>query len=173
MRRYTWMMVMEYSGMSIQPHKAIVGANAFAHESGIHQDGMLKNKLTYEIIAPETIGIKRAESDVGVVMGKHSGRHALKTKLAALGYSMEAAELDEVFVRFKLVAEQKTGWGGAQAESPGLQATSLFFSKFGLEVYVGSVGHGVQWDTVNEYHVVPVHHAICEYTTIHCTPLQW
>ena len=65
-------MVKEFSGMAVQPHKAIVGANAFAHESGIHQDGMLKNKKTYEIIAPETIGYFRGENDVGVVMGKHS-----------------------------------------------------------------------------------------------------
>eukprot|EP00227_Mantoniella_beaufortii_P012297 CAMPEP_0197594832 /NCGR_PEP_ID=MMETSP1326-20131121/21516_1 /TAXON_ID=1155430 /ORGANISM="Genus nov. species nov., Strain RCC2288" /LENGTH=653 /DNA_ID=CAMNT_0043161085 /DNA_START=60 /DNA_END=2021 /DNA_ORIENTATION=- len=102
-------MVREYSGMAVQPHKAIVGANAFAHESGIHQDGMLKNKLTYEIIAPETIGYFRGDGDVGVVMGKHSGRHALKSKLKQLGYPLEGEALDEVFNRFKLVAEQKTG----------------------------------------------------------------
>lgn len=102
-------MVKDFSGMSVQPHKAIVGANAFAHESGIHQDGMLKNKLTYEIIAPETIGYFRGENDVGVVMGKHSGRHALKSKLTQLGYPLEGEALDEVFNRFKLVAEQKTG----------------------------------------------------------------
>ena len=102
-------MVKNYSGMAIQPHKAIVGANAFAHESGIHQDGMLKNKLTYEIIAPEQIGYFRGENDVGVVMGKHSGRHALSSKLKQLGVPMEGDALDEVFNRFKLVAEQKTG----------------------------------------------------------------
>ena len=81
-------MVKTYSGMAIQPHKAIVGANAFAHESGIHQDGMLKNKLTYEIIAPEQIGYFRGEDDCGVVMGKHSGRHALSSKLNQLGDSV-------------------------------------------------------------------------------------
>ena len=102
-------MVKDYSGMSVQPHKAIVGANAFAHESGIHQDGMLKNAKTYEIIAPEEIGYFRAEGDVGVVMGKHSGRHALKSKLSLLGFQLEGDALDEVFNRFKLVAEQKTG----------------------------------------------------------------
>ena len=105
-------MVREYSGMSVQPHKAIVGANAFAHESGIHQDGMLKNKQTYEIIAPETIGYFRGEGDVGVVMGKHSGRHALKSKLMQLGFPLEGDELNEMFDRFKLVAEQKTGGVG-------------------------------------------------------------
>ena len=102
-------MVKEFSGMSVQPHKAIVGANAFAHESGIHQDGMLKNKKTYEIIAPEEIGYFRGEGDVGVVMGKHSGRHALSSKLAQLGIPKEGDELNEIFERFKLVAEQKTG----------------------------------------------------------------
>ena len=71
--------------------------------------GMLKNKKTYEIIAPETIGYFRGENDVGVVMGKHSGRHALKSKLGLLGFSLEGDALDEVFNRFKLVAEQKTG----------------------------------------------------------------
>ena len=102
-------MVKNFSGMAIQPHKAIVGANAFAHESGIHQDGMLKNKLTYEIIAPETIGYFRGDNDVGVVMGKHSGRHALSSKLKQLGVPMEGAELDAMFTRFKLVAETKLG----------------------------------------------------------------
>ena len=102
-------MVKDFSGMSVQPHKAIVGANAFAHESGIHQDGMLKNKKTYEIIAPETIGYFRGEDSVGVVMGKHSGRHALSSKLKQLGYPLEGDALDEMFNRFKLVAEQKTG----------------------------------------------------------------
>ena len=103
-------MVADYTGMAVQPHKAIVGANAFAHESGIHQDGMLKNATTYEIMAPETIGLFRATGDVGVVLGKHSGRNALKTKLAALGYGdLEAAQLDDVFRRFKKVAETRGG----------------------------------------------------------------
>mmetsp|Transcript_11746 Transcript_11746/g.22329 ORF Transcript_11746/g.22329 Transcript_11746/m.22329 type:complete len:634 (-) Transcript_11746:519-2420(-) len=101
-------MVTEYTGMAVQPHKAIVGANAFAHESGIHQDGMLKNKSTYEIIEPEKVGIVRKDA-AGIVMGKHSGRHALRTRMSQLGVELEGAELAEVFNRFKLVAEQKTG----------------------------------------------------------------
>jgi 2-isopropylmalate synthase len=68
----------------VQPHKAIVGANAFAHESGIHQDGMLKNKGTYEIMSPEDIGLVRADA-AGLVMGKHSGRAALKARLLKVG----------------------------------------------------------------------------------------
>jgi len=101
-------MVSKYTGMSIQPHKAIVGANAFAHESGIHQDGMLKNKTTYEIIEPEKVGIFRKDA-AGLVLGKHSGRHALKTRLSQLGVDVSGDELIEVFNRFKAVAEMKSG----------------------------------------------------------------
>ena len=100
-------MVMEYSGMLVQPHKAIVGANAFAHASGIHQDGMLKNPGTYEIMSPETIGLQRSGGDVGVVMGKLSGRNALDSRLKELGYELEDAALTDVFKRFKDLADKK------------------------------------------------------------------
>ncbi|KAI8002583.1 2-isopropylmalate synthase A [Camellia lanceoleosa] len=99
-------MVEEYSGLHVQPHKAIVGANAFAHESGIHQDGMLKHKNTYEIISPEDIGLQRC-NESGIVLGKLSGRHALKTRLSELGYDIDGKELDGLFWRFKAVAEKK------------------------------------------------------------------
>lgn len=99
-------MVEEYSGLHVQPHKAIVGANAFAHESGIHQDGMLKHKNTYEIIAPEDIGLHR-NNESGIVLGKLSGRHALKAKLEELGYDIDGKELEDLFWRFKSVAEKK------------------------------------------------------------------
>ncbi|KAM7256222.1 hypothetical protein ACFE04_011963 [Oxalis oulophora] len=99
-------MVEEYSGLSVQPHKAIVGANAFAHESGIHQDGMLKHKSTYEIIAPEDIGLERA-NEAGIVLGKLSGRHALGDRLTELGYELNNEQLETIFWRFKSVAEQK------------------------------------------------------------------
>ncbi|KAL3512989.1 hypothetical protein ACH5RR_025706 [Cinchona calisaya] len=99
-------MVEEYSGLHVQPHKAIVGANAFAHESGIHQDGMLKHKNTYEIIAPEDIGLYRS-NESGIVLGKLSGRHALKAKLLELGYDIDSKELEDLFWRFKSVAEKK------------------------------------------------------------------
>ncbi|KAK9159468.1 hypothetical protein Syun_005809 [Stephania yunnanensis] len=99
-------MVAEYSGLHVQPHKAIVGANAFAHESGIHQDGMLKFKGTYEIISPEDIGLSRT-NDSGIVLGKLSGRHALRSRLLELGYELNGKELDDVFWRFKAVAEKK------------------------------------------------------------------
>jgi 2-isopropylmalate synthase len=100
-------MVSDFTGMIVQPHKAIVGANAFAHESGVHQDGMLKNRGTYEIMSPAAIGLQREESDVGVVLGKLSGRNALRAKLKTLGYELEEAALKEVFKRFKALCDSK------------------------------------------------------------------
>uniref|UniRef100_A0A7N0TT73 2-isopropylmalate synthase n=1 Tax=Kalanchoe fedtschenkoi TaxID=63787 RepID=A0A7N0TT73_KALFE len=99
-------MVEEYSGLLIQPHKAIVGANAFAHESGIHQDGMLKNKATYEIMEPADIGLERTNT-AGISLGKLSGRSAVKEKLRELGYEVNDEEMKAIFPRFKSVAEQK------------------------------------------------------------------
>ena len=98
-------MVSRYTGMVIQPNKAIVGANAFAHEAGIHQDGVLKHKRTYEIMDAETVGLNQHRK--GLVLGKHSGRHALRTRLAELGYHMERGELNEVFNSFKELADKK------------------------------------------------------------------
>ena len=98
-------MVSRYTGMVIQPNKAIVGANAFAHEAGIHQDGVLKHKRTYEIMDAETVGLNQHRQ--GLVLGKHSGRHALRTRLDELGYHMEAAELNDVFNSFKDLADKK------------------------------------------------------------------
>lgn len=104
-------MVAEYTGMKCQPHKAIVGANAFQHESGIHQDGMIKNKGTYEIMTPESIGLMRGESQsgAGIVLGKHSGRNAVGTRLRELGYDLDPDKLNAIFARFKQVAERKKG----------------------------------------------------------------
>jgi len=104
-------MVSEYTGMACQPHKAIVGNNAFKHESGIHQDGMIKNKSTYEIMTPESIGLMRGDSDsgAGIVLGKHSGRNAISTRLKELGYDLEPDKLNAVFTRFKEIAEKKKG----------------------------------------------------------------
>jgi 2-isopropylmalate synthase len=93
----------QITGVSVQPNKAIVGANAFAHESGIHQDGMLKNASTYEIMTPESVG--RDKSDL--VLGKHSGRNAFRTKLVALGLTLNDEELNAAFERFKDYADRK------------------------------------------------------------------
>ncbi len=91
------------SGFPVQFNKAIVGKNAFAHESGIHQDGMLKNAETFEIMRPSDIGLKQTN----LVMGKHSGRAALRAKLAELGYDLADNQLNDVFVRFKALADRK------------------------------------------------------------------
>jgi len=91
------------TGIVVQPNKAIVGANAFTHEAGIHQDGVLKNRMTYEIMQPETVGL--AGNDL--VLGKHSGRHAFKDKLAQMGYELSREELDRLFRKFKELADKR------------------------------------------------------------------
>ncbi|MCL4457210.1 MAG: 2-isopropylmalate synthase [Nitrospirae bacterium] len=96
-------LITRITGMAVQPNKAIVGANAFAHESGIHQDGLLKEKMTYEIMRPEDIGLQKTE----LVLGKHSGRHAFKDRLQELGYELSAEEIDTAFKKFKHLADQK------------------------------------------------------------------
>ncbi|MFZ2362141.1 MAG: 2-isopropylmalate synthase [Anaerolineae bacterium] len=96
-------MVSRYTGMVVQPNKAIVGANAFAHEAGIHQDGMLKHKRTYEIMDAGTIGLSQSK----LVLGKHSGRHAFRVHLEEMGYRLSEKDLDEVFRRFKDLADKK------------------------------------------------------------------
>jgi 2-isopropylmalate synthase len=96
-------LVSAITGFVVQPNKAIVGANAFAHESGIHQDGMLKHAGTYEIMTPESVGLVRSK----IVLGKHSGRHAFREKLAELGYSLGDNALTEAFTRFKDLADAK------------------------------------------------------------------
>ena len=91
------------SGFAVQFNKAIVGKNAFAHESGIHQDGMLKNAETFEIMRPEDVGL----AETNLVMGKHSGRAALRSKLKDLGHELADNQLNDVFVRFKALADRK------------------------------------------------------------------
>ena len=91
------------TGFPVQYNKAIVGKNAFAHESGIHQDGMLKNQSTYEIMTPESVGVQKTS----LVMGKHSGRAAFKDKLKALGYDIGDNQIEDAFVRFKALADRK------------------------------------------------------------------
>jgi len=97
-------MVSTYTGMVVQPNKAIVGANAFAHEAGIHQDGMLKNEQTYEIMRPETVGLHASS----LVLGKLSGRHAFRVRLEEMGYdNLSQEEINLAFKRFKLLADKK------------------------------------------------------------------
>ena len=93
----------QITGVKVQPNKAIVGENAFAHEAGIHQHGVLKNKETYEIMTPESIGL----STNNMVLGKHSGKHAFRSKLHELGYELTDEALEQAFAQFKIVADKK------------------------------------------------------------------
>jgi 2-isopropylmalate synthase len=92
----------ELTGVAVQPHKAVVGRNAFAHEAGIHQDGVIKNRLTYEIMTPQSVGAP----DSRLVLGKHSGRHALGHRLEKLGYRFDRRELDRLYRRFIRLADE-------------------------------------------------------------------
>ncbi len=96
-------LVSQITGIVVQPNKAVVGANAFAHEAGIHQDGMLKEKATYEIMTPESVGVSQS----AIVLGKHSGRHAFKARLKELGYDLPESDIEVAFERFKKLADQK------------------------------------------------------------------
>ncbi|MFM8321992.1 MAG: 2-isopropylmalate synthase [Chloroflexota bacterium] len=132
-------LVSNYTGMSVQPNKAIVGANAFAHEAGIQQDGMLKHSQTYEIMRPESVGATNTK----LVLGKHSGRHALKMRLLALGYGLNDAELNQMFERFKLLADRKKTITDADLEalvSDELYKPQEFFTLDGLQVTCGTMG---------------------------------
>jgi 2-isopropylmalate synthase len=113
-------LVSKITGIPVQPNKAIVGANAFAHESGIHQDGLLKEKTTYEIMRPEDIGLQSTK----LVMGKHSGRHAFKTRLKELGYTLGQEEIEGLFERFKRLADQKKDIYDEDLEALVLDATA-------------------------------------------------
>jgi 2-isopropylmalate synthase len=96
-------LVSSLTGMVVQPNKAVVGRNAFTHESGIHQDGLLKFRKTYEIMRPEDVGF----GETKLVLGKHSGRHALENRLTKLGYTLSVKELEKVFENFKVLADRK------------------------------------------------------------------
>ncbi|HNT44640.1 MAG TPA: 2-isopropylmalate synthase, partial [Syntrophorhabdaceae bacterium] len=96
-------LITSITGVPVQPNKAIVGANAFAHESGIHQDGLLKAKLTYEIMTPESVGISKSS----LILGKHSGRHAFRDRIENLGYILDDKELNLAFKRFKALSDMK------------------------------------------------------------------
>jgi 2-isopropylmalate synthase len=132
-------MVSSCTGMVVQPNKAIVGANAFAHEAGIHQDGMLKHHETYEIMRPETVGA----SESLLVLGKHSGRHAVKVRLAELGYTLNEADLDKAFTRFKELADKKKVITDADLEA--VVADEIYqprevYKLDGLQVACGTMG---------------------------------
>ena len=98
----TSQMLSDVTGVAVQPNKAIIGLNAFAHAAGIHQDGMIKNPLTYEIITPKSVGVP----DSTLVLCKHSGRHALGQRYEQLGYTFDRRQLDEIYKRFIMLADK-------------------------------------------------------------------
>jgi 2-isopropylmalate synthase len=127
------------TGIVVAPNKAVVGANAFAHESGIHQDGMLKHQSTYEIMLPETVGADRTR----LVLGKHSGRAAIGARLAEIGSPVEADALARVFVRFKALAERRKQVTDADLEAlvgDERQAVGEEITLEGLQVGCGTMG---------------------------------
>ncbi len=132
-------LVSNYTGIVVQPNKAIVGANAFAHEAGIHQDGMLKHNTTYEIMRPEDVGVNQSR----LVLGKHSGRHAFRARLLEMGHELADAELDKAFGRFKELADRKKVITDIDLEA--LIADEFYrprdiFSLDGLQVACGTMG---------------------------------
>ncbi len=132
-------MVSNYTGIPIQPNKAIVGENAFAHEAGIHQDGMLKNNQTYEIMRPATVGLHRSR----LVLGKHSGRHALQVRLSELGFALDDGELSRIFKGFKKLADKKKIITDADLEAlveDRVYQAEEIYSLDGLQVACGTMG---------------------------------
>jgi len=132
-------LVTSITGIQVQPNKAIVGANAFAHEAGIHQDGMLKNAETYEIMRPETVGLTQSR----LVLGKHSGRHAFQVRLQELGHPLEGEALDKTFKAFKALADKKKSITDLDLEAlvtaEAMSADPLY-TLDGLQVACGSMG---------------------------------
>lgn len=132
-------MVSNYMGMPVQANKAIVGANAFAHESGIHQDGVLKSAETFEIMTPESVGLAQSR----LVLGKHSGRHALRVRLQELGYNVEGDALNQVFGRFKDLADAKKNVTDADLEAliaDEFHKPQEFFRLGDVQVACGTMG---------------------------------
>ena len=157
----------EMTGAPVQPNKAITGRNAFAHEAGIHQDGMLKNPLTYEIMTPQSVGVP----DSRLVLGKHSGRHALGLRCEQLGFQFDRRELDEIYRRFVVLADkikhveehhllelirQTRGWrrtrevralpGGCKAELLKKSAQVPSAADFAVPLHPAGDHHGEQED---------------------------
>jgi 2-isopropylmalate synthase len=132
-------LVSNLTGLVVQPNKAIVGANAFAHESGIHQDGMLKHQETYEIMRPESVGVTQSR----LVLGKHSGRNAIFTRLREMGYSLSEEEQAKAFERFKALAEKKKEISDADLEvliSDEINQAREIYTLDGLQVACGTMG---------------------------------
>jgi 2-isopropylmalate synthase len=129
-------LVTQVTGVNVQPNKAIVGENAFAHEAGIHQHGVLANRATYEIMTPESIGIPKNR----MVLGKHSGRHAFEDRLLDLGLSLEGSTLEDVFAQFKLLADKKKVVSDRDIEALVMGAIALAPETYKLDRWVVNTG---------------------------------
>jgi 2-isopropylmalate synthase len=127
------------TGVAVQPNKAIVGENAFAHEAGIHQHGILANRATYEIMTPESIGLPANK----MVLGKHSGKHAFEDRLKELGFALEKAEVEELFDRFKLLADRKKTVSDRDIEALARGVEVRTREHFKLERFVISSGNTI------------------------------
>jgi 2-isopropylmalate synthase len=132
-------LVTQVTGVNVQPNKAIVGQNAFAHEAGIHQHGMLANRATYEIMTPQSIGLPENR----MVLGKHSGKHAFEDRLKELGFSLEKAELSELFDKFKLLADRKKVVSDRDIEALALGAETQAPEFYRLERFVITSGNTI------------------------------
>ena len=130
-------LVSNLTGMNVQPNKAIVGANAFAHESGIHQDGVLKNRLTYEIIDAKTVGL----NDNKISLGKLSGRSAVRARLEEMGYDLSREDLNDAFARFKDLADRKREITDRDLEAIVSEQVQLPESKFQLKLVQVTCGN--------------------------------
>jgi 2-isopropylmalate synthase len=133
-------LVSKLTGMPVQPNKAIVGANAFAHESGIHQDGVLKERSTYEIMSPEDVGFGESK----LVLGKHSGRHAVAERLRKLGFNLTKEQIDRAFDRFKVLADKKKEVFDEDMETIVDEELSRTSEEFSLEHFHISSGDEVK-----------------------------
>jgi 2-isopropylmalate synthase len=130
-------LVSTLTGKPVQHNKAVVGSNAFAHEAGIHQDGVLKNRMTYEIMTPESIGLSQNQ----IVLGKHSGRHAVKNRLEELGYNLNEAEIDRSYQRFIELADKKKEVTDSDLEAIVQNESEKFEDRFELDYLHVSTGN--------------------------------
>ena len=137
-------LVQNITGAKVQANKAVVGANAFAHESGIHQHGVLANKETYEIMTPESVGLTKNI----MVLGKHSGKHALKDRLEDLGYAVSEEELNNIFDRFKALADEKKVVYDQDIEALVLRDMSNMINKYELVDYSTATSEGKESKTI-------------------------
>lgn len=142
-------LIQTITGIPVAPTKAVVGSNAFAHESGIHQHGMLSNRSTYEIMTPESVGIPKTT----MVLGKHSGRHAFDDRIRELGYILSKDELDKAFEKFKALADKKKFIKNHDIESIIIKDREVENKRFKIENFLINTGNGITSSAVIKLNV--------------------